>query len=91
MIYLNKKYRLLKYLTLILQGELDANISFEDLCNLLKKYEFIERIREVIIFLERDGIIEKINLQRDGSKAKAYQVRQVREIILIIIYVIKRF
>jgi len=28
------------------------------------------------------GIIEKINLQRDGNKAKVYQVRQVRAIIL---------
>lgn len=30
----------------------------------------------------KEGIIEKINLQRDGSKAKAYQVRQVRNVIL---------
>lgn len=30
----------------------------------------------------KEGIIEKINLQRDGGKAKAYQVRQVRNIIL---------
>jgi hypothetical protein len=27
-------------------------------------------------------IIEKINLQRDGSMAKPYQVKQVRNIIL---------
>jgi hypothetical protein len=30
----------------------------------------------------RAGIVEKINLQREGSKAKVYQVRQVREVIL---------
>jgi hypothetical protein len=30
----------------------------------------------------RAGIIEKINLQREGNKAKAYQVRQVRAVIL---------
>jgi len=28
------------------------------------------------------GVEEKINLQREGSKAKAYQVRQVRATIL---------
>lgn len=28
------------------------------------------------------GILEKPNLQRDGSKAKPYQVRQVRDMIL---------
>ncbi len=31
---------------------------------------------------QRDGIVEKPNLQRDGSKAKPYQVRQVRKVIL---------
>jgi len=29
----------------------------------------------------RAGIVEKINLQREGSKAKPYQVKQVRDII----------
>jgi hypothetical protein len=28
------------------------------------------------------GVVEKINLQRDGNKAKVYQVRQVRAVIL---------
>ena len=28
------------------------------------------------------GVEEKINLQQDGNKAKAYQVRQVRSVIL---------
>lgn len=29
----------------------------------------------------RPGILERINLQREGSKAKPYQVRQVRKIL----------
>lgn len=29
-----------------------------------------------------EGIEEKINLQRDNNKAKPYQVRQVRKVIL---------
>jgi hypothetical protein len=32
--------------------------------------------------LRKEGVEEKINLQRDDSKAKAYQVRQVRSVIL---------
>ncbi len=27
------------------------------------------------------GVMERINLQREGSKAKPYQVRQVRKIL----------
>ena len=69
-------------LSQILQGTSDANISFEDLCNLLKKLGFDERIRGSHHIFRKEGIIEKINLQRDGSKAKIYQVRQVRNVIL---------
>jgi hypothetical protein len=29
----------------------------------------------------RSGVLERINLQREGSKAKQYQVRQVRGIL----------
>ena len=30
----------------------------------------------------KEGVFEKINLQRDGNKAKTYQVRQVRAVLL---------
>jgi len=30
----------------------------------------------------QEGVEEKINLQREGNKAKAYQVRQVRGVLL---------
>ena len=71
-----------KLLLQILQGASDANISFNDLCNLLKKLTFDERIGGSHHIFRKEGIVEKINLQRDGSKAKAYQVRQVRNVIL---------
>ncbi|MDB6031847.1 MAG: hypothetical protein JWM16_2185 [Verrucomicrobiales bacterium] len=29
----------------------------------------------------RPGVLERINLQREGAKAKPYQVRQVRKIL----------
>jgi hypothetical protein len=31
---------------------------------------------------QRSGVEELINLQRDGDKAKVYQVRQVRTVLL---------
>lgn len=37
---------------------------------------------EAIMFIERAAIEEKLNLQQDDGKAKPYQVRQVRFIII---------
>ena len=71
-----------KLLLQILQGRSDANISFDDLRRLLLHLEFEERIRSSHHMFRKSGIEEKINLQRDGSKAKVYQVRQVRNILL---------
>lgn len=66
----------------ILSGMADANIRFDDLRGLLTRLGFEERIRGSHHNFRRKGIPEKINLQRDGSKAKPYQVRQVRNVIL---------
>jgi len=71
-----------KLLLQILRGDTDTNIPFDDLCHLLKKMGFDERIRGSHHIFRKEGIIEKINLQRDDVKAKAYQVRQVRNVIL---------
>lgn len=71
-----------KLLVQILQGASDANIPFDELCHLLKQLGFDERIRGSHHVFRKNGIAEKINLQRDGNKAKIYQVRQVRNIIL---------
>lgn len=71
-----------KLLLQILQGSADANISFDDLRGLLKKFGFEERVRGSHHIFRKEGIIEKINLQHDGGKAKAYQVRQVRLVIV---------
>ena len=65
----------------ILDGKSDANINFEDLRNLLLNLGFIERIKGSHHSYRREGVTEKPNLQRDGSKAKSYQVRQVREVL----------
>ncbi len=71
-----------KLLVQILQGASDANIAFSDLRNLLKHLGFEERIRGSHHLFRKAGVEEKINLQKAGAKAKVYQVRQVRKVIL---------
>ena len=71
-----------KLLFQILRGTSDTNISFDDLCQLLLRLGFEERKRGSHHIFRREGIEEKINLQRDNNKAKAYQVRQVRAVLL---------
>lgn len=66
----------------ILRGASDANITFEDLCQLLRHLGFDERTRGSHHLFRKSGITELINLQREGSKAKVYQVRQVRAVLL---------
>jgi predicted RNA binding protein YcfA (HicA-like mRNA interferase family) len=65
----------------ILRGDSDKNIRFNDLCQLMKRLGFEERVRGSHHIFRKKGIIEKVNLQKDKDKAKAYQVRQVRDII----------
>jgi predicted RNA binding protein YcfA (HicA-like mRNA interferase family) len=71
-----------KLLTKILIGSSDANIGFEGLCNLLGKLGFYLRIKGSHHIFTKDNIEEILNLQSLNDKAKAYQVKQVREIIL---------
>ncbi|MCH7731808.1 MAG: type II toxin-antitoxin system HicA family toxin [Candidatus Marinimicrobia bacterium] len=71
-----------KLLFKILRGGSDKNIGFDDLRQLLKRLGFEERIRGSHHIFRKSGIIEKVNLQRDGNNAKAYQVRQVRKVII---------
>jgi len=71
-----------KLLERILRGESDANTPFDDLRSVLVRLGFDERVRGSHHLYRKEGVEEKINLQRGGSKAKLYQVRQVRAIIL---------
>jgi predicted RNA binding protein YcfA (HicA-like mRNA interferase family) len=70
-----------KILEQILRGESDANIRFEELCHLLQAKGFRMRVSGSHHIFTMSGVMERINLQRDGSKAKPYQVRQVRRIL----------
>ena len=71
-----------KLLAKILRGTADENISFSELCQLLKKFDFDERIRGDHHIFSRDDIDEILNLQPKASKAKPYQVKQVRTLII---------
>jgi hypothetical protein len=66
----------------ILSGRSDANVRFNDLLGLLRSLNFEERIRGSHHIFTREGIEEILNLQPRGAKAKAYQVKQVRRIVL---------
>ncbi|MCJ7504346.1 MAG: type II toxin-antitoxin system HicA family toxin [Acidobacteriia bacterium] len=71
-----------KILGQVLRGTSDANISFAGLRRLLLNLGFGERVRGSHHIFWRDGVEEILNLQPKGSKAKPYQVKQVRHVIL---------
>lgn len=66
----------------ILLGQSDANIDFDDLRRLLCDLWFDERIKSSHHIFSKSGVVEIINIQPKGNKAKPYQVKQVRNIIL---------
>ncbi|WP_347179285.1 type II toxin-antitoxin system HicA family toxin [Roseofilum acuticapitatum] len=71
-----------KLLMKILLGNSDTNIPFNPLCELLKSLGFEERVRGSHHIFSKVGVEEIINLQSKQGKAKAYQVKQVRNIFL---------
>jgi len=71
-----------KVLDSILRGNSDANIAFSDLCGLLERFGFSVRIRGDHHIFTRNDVEEILNLQPKRAKAKPYQVKQVRTIIL---------
>ena len=66
----------------VMMGKSDNNIDFEDFRYMIKCLGFRERIKGDHHFFSKDGIPERINIQPTGNKAKSYQVKQVREIIV---------
>jgi predicted RNA binding protein YcfA (HicA-like mRNA interferase family) len=70
-----------KTLEKLLRGESDANIRFDEMCQLLQVKGFRMRVSGSHHIFTKSGVMERINLQREGPKAKPYQVRQVRKIL----------
>ena len=71
-----------RLLTQLLGGRADANVGFEAMCALLRRLGVQERTRGSHHVFRRTGVEELINMQRDGDKAKVYQVRQVRAVLV---------
>ncbi len=71
-----------KLLVQILRGASDANIPFDGVCQLLQHLGFDQRIRGSHHIFSKEGVDEILNLQPKGSKAKAYQVKQIRCLLL---------
>ncbi len=69
-------------LSRVLRGTSDASIPFKELCWLLSRLGFEERIRGSHHIFAKDGIEEILNLQPKGRHAKPYQVKQVRGVIV---------
>ena len=66
----------------LLEGRSDANFEFSDVCLVLERAGFTLRQgkgSQQIWF--KNGDAEINNLQPRGSQAKAYQVKQVRDLI----------
>lgn len=69
----------------VMSGRKDGNINFNELCNLLERLGCkLERISGSHHIFSYKDVVELIDLQpdkKDHSKAKAYQVKQVRKFI----------
>ncbi len=71
-----------KLLERVLRGTSDANIGFGELCNLLRRLGFQERIKGSHHIFFRSDVSEILNIQAKGAQAKPYQVKQIRQVIL---------
>ena len=71
-----------KLMLQILSGLSDANLAFDSLCHVLLRLGFSERVKGSHHIFAKTGVSEIINLQEKNGKAKPYQVKQVREIIV---------
>ncbi len=74
--------KLEKILDQILRGGGEQNITFDDLLYLLESLGFEKRIKGSHHVFSKAGIEEIVNIQPEGGKAKPYQVKQVRHIIV---------
>ncbi|MCA1718866.1 MAG: type II toxin-antitoxin system HicA family toxin [Actinobacteria bacterium] len=64
----------------VMSGKSDRNIRFADLRSMLKGFGFEERIVGSHHIFVREGIPELVDIQSEGSEAKDYQVKQVRNL-----------
>ena len=66
----------------ILAGISDTNIDFTALCHRLDRLGFDERIKGSHHIFTKEDVEEIINIQPRGHRAKPYQVKQIRGILV---------
>lgn len=71
-----------KLIQSIMSGVQDKSIKFADLRKILDIMAFQCRVKGDYFIYWKEGVDEIINIQPDGNKAKPYQVKQIRNIIL---------
>jgi hypothetical protein len=71
-----------KAITEILSGDKDNGIEFSDVRLVLFRLGFACRVKGDHFIYSRDGIAEIVNIQPAGNKCKAYQVKQIRNLLL---------
>jgi predicted RNA binding protein YcfA (HicA-like mRNA interferase family) len=71
-----------KLILKLLSGTSDNNFDFNNLVSLLERFGFSVRIKGSHHIFFKEGVDEIINLQPINNKAKAYQLKQVREILI---------
>lgn len=71
-----------KQLLSVLCGTKDNSILFTDLQSILKQLGFQCRVKGDHFIDYKENVEEIMNIQPNGNKAKAYQVKQVRNLIL---------
>jgi hypothetical protein len=72
-----------KTLDRVLGGNADHGLRFTDVCALLRRLGFAERVRGSHYIFSIGGVEEILNVQPlPGGGAKPYQVRQVRNVLL---------
>ena len=75
--------KFVKLLLKLLSGASDKNFSFDDLVSILMTLEFqLKSVKGSHHIFIKNGIEEIINIQPIGSKAKPYQVKQVRDLVI---------
>ena len=74
--------KLEKILWQVLTAGGDQNIAFDDLVYLLEGMGFEKRIKGSHHLFSKEGVEEIINIQPAGNKAKPYQVKQVRIVVM---------
>jgi hypothetical protein len=71
-----------KLIAQILSGKQDTSFRFTEINALLVAFGFSQRMKGDHHIYYRHDIMEIINLQPLKSKAKAYQIKQIRELIV---------